>query len=172
MYAVLRTGGKQYKVGVGERFRAEKLKGEVGSTIELKEVLMIGGETPLIGTPVVPNAVATLEIMEQGKGDKLMVFRFRRRKDSKRHQGHRQPYTELRLVGLKADGVNESAPKEAKKAKPEASAETTKKATTKKATTKKATTKKATTKKATTKKATTKKATTKKTTKKKTTKKS
>ncbi len=100
MYAVIKTGGKQYRVSEGDTIRVEKLDGEVGSKIELKEVLMVGGESVTIGKPLVPGAVVTAEIVAQDRAKKIIVFKFKRRKNYRRKNGHRQPYTELRVTGV------------------------------------------------------------------------
>ena len=81
MYAVIKTGGKQYKVSAGDLLKVEKLAGAVGETIELDEVLMVGGEEVKIGTPLLPNAKVTATIVEQGKDKKILVFKSKRRKN-------------------------------------------------------------------------------------------
>jgi large subunit ribosomal protein L21 len=100
MYAVIKTGGKQYRVNQGDRLRVEKLQGAVGDTVELAEVLMLGGETVSIGTPLVSGAKVSAEIVSQGLGKKIIVFKMRRRKRYRRKNGHRQPFTELRVTGI------------------------------------------------------------------------
>jgi large subunit ribosomal protein L21 len=98
MYAVVRSGGKQYRVSQGGSLRVEKLAGDVGSSITLDEVLMIGGEADIkIGTPTVDGAQITGTIVAQGRGDKIRVFKMKRRKGYRRTQGHRQDYTEIRV---------------------------------------------------------------------------
>jgi len=98
MYAVIRTGGKQVRVAPGEAVRVEKLAGAVGDTVELGEVLAIGGEgEPRIGTPLVPGARVVGTITAQDRGPKITIFKMRRRKGYRRKQGHRQDYTELRV---------------------------------------------------------------------------
>jgi large subunit ribosomal protein L21 len=98
MYAVIRSGGKQYRVSQGGSLRVEKLAGDVGSSITLDEVLMIGGEADIkIGTPTVDGAQITGTIVAQGRGDKIRVFKMKRRKGYRRTQGHRQDYTEIRV---------------------------------------------------------------------------
>ncbi len=97
MYAVVRTGGKQYKVSEGDFLKVEKLDGAVGDTIELSEVLMVGGDTVKIGTPLVPSASVVGKIVEQGKDKKILVFKSKRRKDSRKLRGHRQPRTILKI---------------------------------------------------------------------------
>lgn len=100
MYAVIRTGGKQYKVSEGEYLRVEKLDGNVGDTIELNDVLMVGGETVRIGTPSVPNASVKGTIVEQGKEKKILVFHSKRRKNYRKLRGHRQPRTIIRIESI------------------------------------------------------------------------
>ena len=102
MYAVIRSGGKQYRVSQGGSVRVEKLSGEVGSTITLDDVLMIGGEGDVkIGTPTVDGAAITGTIVAQGRGPKLRVFKMKRRKGYRRTHGHRQDYTEIRVDEIK-----------------------------------------------------------------------
>lgn len=97
MYAVVRTGGKQYKVAPEMRVRVEKLEGEVGDTIELNEVLLAGGDSVKIGTPLLEGAKVVGTITDQGRGEKIVVFKLKRRKNYRRKQGHRQAYTEIRV---------------------------------------------------------------------------
>ncbi len=98
MYAVIRSGGKQYRVSQGSSLRVEKLPGEVGSSITLDDVLMIGGEGDVkIGMPTVDGAQITGTIVAQGRGPKIRVFKMKRRKGYRRSQGHRQDYTEIRV---------------------------------------------------------------------------
>lgn len=101
MYAVIRSGGKQYRVSKGGSFRVEKLAGEVGSSVTLADVLMVGGEGDVkIGTPTVAGAEVTGTIVDQGRGKKIRVFKMKRRKGYKRTQGHRQDYTEIRVDAI------------------------------------------------------------------------
>ena len=102
MYALIKTGGKQYKVSEGDFLKIEKLAGEVGDTIQLGEVLMVGGDTVKIGTPLVPNASVTGKIVEQGKDKKILVFKSKRRKDSRKLRGHRQPRTIVKIEKINA----------------------------------------------------------------------
>ncbi len=98
MYAVVRTGGKQVWVAPGEAVRVEKLPGEVGESIELGEVLLVGGEGEArVGQPLVDGAKVVGTITAQGKGPKIHVFKMKRRKNYSRRQGHRQLYTEIRI---------------------------------------------------------------------------
>ncbi|MBK8170887.1 MAG: 50S ribosomal protein L21 [Sandaracinaceae bacterium] len=100
MYAVIKTGGKQYRVSEGDRLRVEKLEGEVGAKINFAEVLMIGGEKVSIGAPHIKGAVVTAEILAQDRAKKVIVFKFRRRKNYRRKNGHRQPFTELKVTSV------------------------------------------------------------------------
>ena len=100
MYAVIKTGGKQYRVSEGDTIRVEKLAGDVGAKVELTEVLMVGGDTVTVGKPLVKGAVVTAEIVAQDRAKKIIVFKFKRRKNYRRKNGHRQPYTELRVTGV------------------------------------------------------------------------
>lgn len=102
MYAVIKTGGKQYRVSEGDRLRVEKIVGAKGDKIELGEVLMLGGDTVSIGAPLVSGATVNAEIINQGLGKKIIVFKMRRRKRYRRKNGHRQPFTELRITGVSA----------------------------------------------------------------------
>jgi len=102
MYAVIKTGGKQYKVSEGDLLKVEKIEGEVGTTIELIEVLMVGGEEVKIGTPLLPGAKVKAQIVEQGKDKKILVFHSKRRKTHRKIYGHRQPITRLKITGIEA----------------------------------------------------------------------
>lgn len=102
MYAVIKTGGKQYRVQEGDRLRVEKLPGDVGHAITFDEVLMVGGDKVAIGKPLVPGAKVTATITAQDRAKKIIVFKFRRRKNYRRKRGHRQPYTELKITGVSA----------------------------------------------------------------------
>jgi large subunit ribosomal protein L21 len=102
MYAVIRTGGKQYRVNEGGRLRVEKLPGEIGDKLEFGEVLMLGGDKLKVGKPFVSGAKVTAEIVAQGRDRKVIIFKIRRRKRYRRHGGHRQPYTELKITGISA----------------------------------------------------------------------
>jgi large subunit ribosomal protein L21 len=100
MYAIIRTGGKQYRVSEGDTIRVERLPGEVGGKIELSDVLMLGGEKSLVGKPLVKGATVNAEIVAQDRAKKIVVFKFKRRKRYRRKTGHRQPYTELKITGI------------------------------------------------------------------------
>ncbi len=103
MYAVIKTGGKQYKVSPGEKITVEKLPGEPGEQIELSEVLLVGeGDNIKIGQPMVPEAKVVATIVEQGRSKKIIVFKKKRRKNYRRKRGHRQYYTVLEIKEIKA----------------------------------------------------------------------
>jgi len=98
MYAVVRTGGKQIRVSPGEAVWVEKLPGEVGQEVTLEEVLLLGGEgEPRVGAPQVAGARVVATITGQGRGEKLTIFKYKRRKRYRRKQGHRQDYTQIRV---------------------------------------------------------------------------
>ena len=103
MYAVIKTGGKQYRVAAGEKIKVEQIPADVGSEISLDQVLMVGeGETVKVGTPVVAGATVTAKVLSHGRHPKISIFKMRRRKHYQKHQGHRQNYTELEISGIKA----------------------------------------------------------------------
>ncbi len=102
MYAVIKTGGKQYKVSEGEFLKVEKLEGNIGDSIEFAEVLMVGGERVAIGAPLVSGATVTARIAAQGKDKKVLVFKSKRRKDSRKLRGHRQERTILKIEKISA----------------------------------------------------------------------
>jgi large subunit ribosomal protein L21 len=98
MYAVIKTGGKQYRVSSGEKVKVEQLAAEVGSQITIDQVLMVAdGDKITIGTPLVKGAKVQATVVDQGRADKIHVFKMRRRKQSKKQQGHRQNYTEIQV---------------------------------------------------------------------------
>jgi large subunit ribosomal protein L21 len=102
MYAVIKTGGKQYRVAEGDLLRVEMIRGEVGEAVEFKEVLMIvNGERVEIGRPVLTDSKVVGEIVEQGRSKKIIVFKSKRRKGYRKKQGHRQQYTALRIKEIK-----------------------------------------------------------------------
>jgi len=101
MYAVIKTGGKQYKVAPGEQLKVEQIPADVGAEIILDQVLMVGdGESVRLGQPVVAGATVKATVVSHGRGDKIRIFKMRRRKHYQKHQGHRQGYTELRIDGI------------------------------------------------------------------------
>ncbi len=103
MYAVIKTGGKQYRVAAGEKLKIEQIPAEVGAEITLDQILMLGeGDTVKIGTPLVSGAEVKATVLSQGRHDKVKIFKMRRRKHYQKHQGHRQHYTEIRIDGISA----------------------------------------------------------------------
>ena len=107
MYAVIKTGGKQYKVALGEKIKVEQIAADVGQELVIDQVLAVGeGSALVVGTPIVSGASVTVTVLSQGRHDKIRIFKMRRRKHYQKRQGHRQNYTEL-LIGtiLGAGGV-------------------------------------------------------------------
>nr|WP_314531622.1 50S ribosomal protein L21 [uncultured Fusobacterium sp.] len=103
MYAVIKTGGKQYKVTEGDVLRVEKLNAEVNTTVELTEVLLVAnGDNVKVGTPVVAGAKVVVEVLSQGKGPKVVNFKYKPKKASHRKKGHRQLFTEVKVVSVNA----------------------------------------------------------------------
>lgn len=102
MYAIVQTGGKQYKVAQGDTLCVEKLEGNVGDKIALSEVLALGGKTLQIGAPLIAGASVSAEITAQGKGDKVIVFKKKRRQNYRRKLGHRQFITTLKITAISA----------------------------------------------------------------------
>lgn len=103
MYAVIKTGGKQYKVAAGDKVKVEKLTGDVGSSVVIDKVLLIAdGETTTVGAPLVAGAKVNATVVSHGRGDKVMIFKMRRRKHYRKTQGHRQSYTEIQIDTISA----------------------------------------------------------------------
>lgn len=103
MYAVIKTGGKQYRVAAGEKLKVEQIPADVGAEITLDQILMVGeGESVKIGAPLVSGATVKATVLAQGRHDKVRIFKMRRRKHYQKHQGHRQNYTELRIDAINA----------------------------------------------------------------------
>ena len=103
MYAVIKTGGKQYRVVNGEKLKVEQIPADVGAEITLDQVLMVGeGEAVSIGTPLLAGAKVTAKVVAHGRGPKIKIFKMRRRKHYQKHQGHRQNYTEIQISGIAA----------------------------------------------------------------------
>jgi large subunit ribosomal protein L21 len=105
MFAVLKTGGKQYRVAANDVLTVEKLAGEAGDTVEFNEILMLGGDELKVGAPFVAGAIVTAEVVEQFRGEKVISFKKRRRKhSSQRKRGHRQYLTKVRITDISAGG--------------------------------------------------------------------
>lgn len=103
MYAIIKTGGKQYRVSEGQTLRVEKLDGEKGDSVRLGDVLLLGGAGDTrIGTPLLEGAAVEAQIVRQARAKKIIVFKKRRRKGYHKKQGHRQYYTELKITGISA----------------------------------------------------------------------
>ena len=103
MYAVIKTGGKQYRIKVGERLKVEQLEVDSGSELIIDQVLMVAdGDKVTVGTPLVSGAKVSATVLGQGRHDKIRIFKMRRRKHYQRHQGHRQNYTEIQITGISA----------------------------------------------------------------------
>ena len=101
MYAVIKTGGKQYKVSPGEKLKVETLPAAIGAEVVLDQVLMVGeGESVRLGQPIVAGAAVKATVVSHGRGDKVTIFKMRRRKHYQKHQGHRQNYTELKIDSI------------------------------------------------------------------------
>ncbi len=157
MYAVIRTGGKQYKVKAGDLINVELLEKSQGDTFDMEEVHIVSGKTSHVGEPTVSNAKVTVTVAKQDRAKKVLVFKKKRRKGYRKMQGHRQQYTQLFVKAITSpDGESDSAEMkvQAKTEKPAEKNSATKKKATKKTAAKKTTTKKKTTKKKTAKKAT------------------
>jgi large subunit ribosomal protein L21 len=126
MFAVIKTGGKQYRVAADDKLKVEKVAGEVGDIITFGEVLVVGGDSPTLGTPTVWGATVAAEVLSQARGAKVIAFKKRRRKNSRRKRGHRQEFTFVRITEILTDGAKPSkkaAPKRAKKPKKDEKAE-------------------------------------------------
>jgi large subunit ribosomal protein L21 len=115
MFAVIKTGGKQYRVAAEDKIKIEKVAGEPGEIIQLAEVLVVGGDNVTLGNPTVSGASVAAEVVSQGRGDKVIAFKKRRRKNSRRKRGHRQEFTLVRITEILTDGAKPS-----KEAKPKA----------------------------------------------------
>jgi large subunit ribosomal protein L21 len=102
MYAVVRTGGKQYRVAKDSVLKVESLVGDVGSKLTFGEVLMLGGDSPKLGAPLVEGASVECEILEHGQGEKVIAFKKKRRKNTHRKRGHRQHFTSVKILSISA----------------------------------------------------------------------
>jgi large subunit ribosomal protein L21 len=103
MYAVIKTGGKQYRVAPGEKLKVEQIPADIGSEVVLDQVLLVGnGDAVTVGKPLVAGASVTTKVLAQGRGIKVTIFKMRRRKHYQKHQGHRQNFTELSVESINA----------------------------------------------------------------------
>jgi len=108
MFAVFKTGGKQYRVAAEDVLKIEKVKGEPGEIVEFGEVLVVGGESVTLGAPTVAGATIAAEVLDQARGPKVIAFKKRRRKNSRRKVGHRQEFTLIRITEILTDGKKAS----------------------------------------------------------------
>jgi len=121
MFAVIKTGGKQYRVVEDQLLKVEGVEGEPGTIVQIGEVIMLGGDKPEIGKPTISGASVAAEIVKHGRGPKVIAFKKRRRKNSRRKRGHRQDYVLIRISEILVGGAKPSKgprPKPAPKAKP------------------------------------------------------
>jgi large subunit ribosomal protein L21 len=131
MFAVIRTGGKQYRVAAEDVIRVDRVSGQPGEIVEFGEVLVVGGDTPQLGTPTVTGATVAGEVLQHTRGDKVIAFKKRRRKNSRRKRGYRHEFSEIRITEILTDGAKPSktatprprrVPKPVETAAPEAEA--------------------------------------------------
>jgi large subunit ribosomal protein L21 len=108
MFAVFKTGGKQYRVATDDVLQVDKIKGEPGEIVEFGEVLVVGGDSLTLGAPIVAGATVAAEVLEQARGPKIIAFKKRRRKNSRRKRGHRQEFTLLRITEILTEGKKAS----------------------------------------------------------------
>ena len=123
MFAVIKTGGKQYRVAAEDVIKVEKVKGDPGEIVQFGEVLVVGGDNVTLGVPTVAGASVAAEVLEQGRGAKVIAFKKRRRKNSRRRRGHRQEFTLIRVTEILTDGAKPTIaarPKPVPKPKPAA----------------------------------------------------
>jgi large subunit ribosomal protein L21 len=108
MFAVIRTGGKQYRVVAEDVLRVDRLEGEPGTVVEFGEVLVVGGEAPVVGAPTVAGAIVAGELLDHVRGPKVIAFKKRRRKNSRRRRGHRQEFSLVRITEILTEGKRPS----------------------------------------------------------------
>ena len=108
MFAVIRTGGRQYRVAAEDKLQVGKVAGEPGQIIQFGDVLVVGGDAPTLGNPTVAGASVAAEVLEQGRGPKIIAFKKRRRKNSRRKRGHRQEFTLVRITEILTAGAKPS----------------------------------------------------------------
>lgn len=106
MFAVIKTGGLQYRVAEDDVVRVGKLEGNVGEIVQIKDVMLLGGEKPQLGAPLISGASVAVEVLEQSRGPKVIAFKKRRRKNSRRKRGHRQDFTLVRISEILTDGAS------------------------------------------------------------------
>ena len=117
MFAVIRTGGKQYRVAAEDVLKVDKIPGDPGEIVQLGDVLVVGGDDTTLGAPTIAGASVAAEVLEQGRGRKVIAFKKRRRKNSRRKRGHRQEFTMLRVTEILTDGAK---PTKAARPRPQA----------------------------------------------------
>ena len=121
MFAVIKTGGKQYRVAADDKLKIEKIEGEPGEIVQFGDVLVVGGDSVTLGVPTVSGASVAAEVLDQGRGPKVIAFKKRRRKNSRRKRGHRQEFTLLGITEILTDGAKPTKtawPKPVRKPKP------------------------------------------------------
>ena len=123
MFAVIKTGGKQYRVVPDDVLEVGKIEGEVGSIVQLNEVLVVGGDTPVLGIPTVAGASVAVEVLDHKRGPKVIAFKKRRRKNSRRKRGYRDEITVLRISEILTDGAKPTKGPRPKKEKAAPAAE-------------------------------------------------
>jgi large subunit ribosomal protein L21 len=122
MFAVFKTGGKQYRAAADDVLEIDKIEAEPGAIVEFGEVLLVGGHDVTLGKPTVAGAIVAAEVLEQGRGPKIIAFKKRRRKNSRRKRGHRQDFTRIRITEILTDGKKPSKEAKAKPSTPPSSA--------------------------------------------------
>jgi large subunit ribosomal protein L21 len=120
MFAVIKTGGKQYRVAADDMIKVDKVRGDPGEIIQFREVLVVGGDNVTLGAPIVSGASVAAEVLDQGRGPKIIAFKKRRRKNSRRKRGHRQEFTLVRVTEILTQGAKPSKAGQSRKAKPSA----------------------------------------------------
>jgi large subunit ribosomal protein L21 len=118
MFAVIKTGGKQYRVAAQDTLKVDRLKGEPGEIVQFGEVLVVGGDSVTLGTPTIAGASVAAEVLEQGRGPKIIAFKKRRRKNSRRKRGFRPEFTLVRITEILTDGQAPTMTASVRKAKP------------------------------------------------------
>ena len=127
MFAVIKTGGKQYRVAAEDVIRVDRVSSQPGEIVEFGEVLVVGGDTPQLGTPIVAGATVAGELLQHTRGDKVIAFKKRRRKNSRRKRGYRHEFSVVRITEILTGGAKPSktaAPRPKREPKPKAEAET------------------------------------------------
>jgi large subunit ribosomal protein L21 len=126
MFAVIKTGGKQYRVAAEDVIRIDRVNSQPGEIVEFGEVLVVGGDTPLLGTPTVSGATVAGEVLQHSRGDKVIAFKKRRRKNSRRKRGYRHEFSVIRITEILTDGAKPSktaTPRPRREPKPKTEAE-------------------------------------------------